>query len=243
MIRKNGYIESIEVISRTDAYPFTVPAIQGINKLIFDERATYIVGNNGSGKSTLLEAIAIGLRINPEGGNKNTRFSILPTESELFKGIVINKTGRVIPDAFFFRAETMFNLQIAASRDYEENKGDSWALHGYLGLSKRSHGESHLDLICNKMNRGLYIFDEPESGLSIERQFQLLCEFKRLVENGSQLIIATHSPVLLAYPDALIYGLGKDGAVKLKYEETDVYKLTKLFMSNANRFVRELFKE
>jgi predicted ATPase len=235
MNNNRGYISSLEIINKNKEYPFTIPTINNTSKIDFH--------NNGSGKSTILEAIAISLKINPEGGNRNTRFSILPTESSLNKHIIINKTTRAIKDAFFLRAETFFNLYIAAQQDEIENPGHSWGFHGYTELQNRSHGESHLDLIARKMTNGVYIFDEPESGLGIDRQMQFILEVHRLIQNGSQIIIATHSPIILSYPDSKILHLQDDGIFAVDFEDTKPYQLMKIFMNNHKRVINELLSD
>ena len=243
MLISKGLLKSLEIVNRTDEYPFTIKSISKITEIKFHPSVTYIVGDNGSGKSTILEAIAISLGINPEGGNKNIRFSLLKTESALSRHILINKTGRKIKDAFFFRAETMFNLYVAAKVDEDENPGFSWGAHGYKDLKNKSHGEGHLEIISNKMSEGIYLFDEPESGLAVDKQFQFISEIQRLIGNGSQVIIATHSPIILSYPDCVIYNLDDSGISTIEYEDSKAYKLTKLFMSHRKRIISELITD
>lgn len=242
MITAPRYLRSLRVQCRGDGFPFTIPAIGKLDALEFHEKVTYIIGDNGSGKSTLLEAIAIALRINPEGGNRNTRFSLLGTESDLNEHLILEKTGRRIPDAFFLRGETLFNLYVAAHQDALENPGHTWSSHGYGDLKNRSHGEGLLDLVAEKMRDGVYLFDEPEGGLGIDRQMQFLTEMHRLVSNGSQVIISTHSPVILAYPHAFIYQLSDSGASRVAYEATKPFTLTQLFVSHHRRVLKELLE-
>ncbi len=240
MLNDVRYVRSLQIRDRCDGYPFTIPSISKLDALEFHDKVTYIIGDNGSGKSTILEAIAIALRINPEGGNRNTRFSLLNTESELHKHITVVKTGKRIPDAFFLRGETLFNLYVAAHNDAVENPGFTWSIHGYGNLKNQSHGEGLLELIASKMHTGVYLFDEPEGGLGVDRQMQFLSEVHRLVSNGSQVIISTHSPIVLAYPDSLIYHLSDTGAALVEYETTKPFRLTHLFVSHYQRMLKEL---
>jgi predicted ATPase len=240
MTKRGKYLLGLEIINKTNEYPFTIPSITNFKNCVLHDKVTYFIGDNGCGKSTLLEAIAISLRINAEGGNRNTRYSLLKTESTLCNHILVTKTGVVIPDAFFFRAETLFSLFIAAHNDEKDNPGYSWGVHGWSGLDKMSHGEGHLELIMNKMENGVYIFDEPESGLGIDKQFQFISEIDRLVKNGSQVIIATHSPVILSYPDSIIYRLSDNGYDIVTLEESKPFQMTKMFISHHKKIVKEL---
>ena len=242
MILDKRFISKLRLRNKGTEYPFSIPAIRNLNEIEFSQSVTYFIGENGSGKSTILEALAVSLGINPEGGNKNTRFSILPTESSLHDSFELIRPGKQVYDTFFLRAETAFNILIAADKDYQENGGLSWATQGYNQLRARSHGEFSIDVISNKMNRGIYIFDEPESGLSIDRQYRFLIELSRLIKNGSQAIIATHSPIILSFPDSLIYSLSESGANLIKFESSDPYIKMKQFINHKNIVINELLQ-
>ena len=137
---------------------------------------------------------------------------------------------------FFLRAESFYNA--ATNIDDLRINIDNY---GGKSLHNQSHGESFLSLVQNRFRgNGFYILDEPEAALSPVRQLTLLIEINNLVKNNSQFIIATHSPILLAYPDAQIYNLNS-GIERIEYAETEQYKLTKNFLDNPNIFIERLF--
>ncbi len=231
------YIERIKNIkSKKDrtAYPYNIPAILNLEELRFRKSVTFIIGENGSGKSTLVEALAINAGFNPEGGSRNFNFQTQNSHSELHSSLKLIRSAYRNTDGFFLRAESFYN--VASEIDnikVERNYGGS--------LHKRSHGESFLSLVYNRLwGNGLYIFDEPESALSINSQFKMLVAIKRLVEKQSQFIIATHSPILMAYPDADIYHVSENGIDLIDYENTEPYRLTKYFVNNHQKIINEL---
>ncbi len=232
------YVIKVEIGRPPDCieYPFSIAAIRNTVGFDLHEKVTYLIGDNGCGKSTLLEAIAVRLGLNQEGGNLNTRFRTIDDVSQLATWIRIVKSTRRYDSAFFFRAETMYNLYSAAIKD-------GWAIHGWDGLHHRSHGEGHIDVISKKMRNGFYIFDEPESALSIEKQLEFLVTVHDLIGNGSQVIIATHSPIILSYPHARILDLTPDGLAPIAYEETKPFKMMKSFVNNHRRYLAELLKD
>jgi predicted ATPase len=119
-------------------------------------------------------------------------------------------------------------------------------LEGYGGrsLHHQSHGESFMALVQNRFRgNGLYILDEPEAALSPSRQMTLVAEIKRLVDNNSQFIIATHSPILLAYPGAIIYQISENSLYQVTYQECENYKVTKQFLEQPERIIHYLFNE
>ena len=215
------------------------------HELRFDGPVTFLVGENGSGKSTLLEAIALACGFNPEGGTRNFRFATRETHSEL--GEYLTPVRKAYPrDGFFLRAESFYN--VASSIDEMDESGglgprviDSY---GGVSLHRQSHGESFLALVKNRFGgEGLYLLDEPEAALSPSRLLTLLCEMRRLVEHDSQLIVATHSPILMAYPGARLYQLGEDGIRAVNYRETEHYQLTKRFLDDPERMLHYLLKD
>jgi len=216
------------------AYPFSIPAVKGLERLEFHPAVTFFVGENGSGKSTLIEAVSIKAGFNPEGGTKNFSGSTRPTESELHNYLRLARGARREKWGFFLRAETMFNVFTEG-----EQKDYSWAT-----LHEKSHGEAFLWVALNKFSDGgLYILDEPESALSPQRQLAFLCRMRQLVRAGSQFIISTHSPILMAYPEARIYMLNEEGIQDVRYEDTEHYAITKAFLQNPGRMIREMFRD
>jgi predicted ATPase len=235
------YIQKIKTsICNDHTYISALPIVKYLNQvkqLSFNQEVTFLVGENGTGKSTLIEAIAISAGYNAEGGSKNFNFTTKQTVSNLSRYITIVKTAYE-KDGFFLRAESFYN--VASQVD---DLGLNLEGYGGKSLHEQSHGESFLSLVQSRFHgNGLYILDEPEAALSPLRQFTLLTEIKSLVEKNSQFIIATHSPILLAFPGATIYQTSISGIKKVEYEECEHYLLTKQFLDNPKRFIKYLFE-
>ncbi|MDD5938946.1 MAG: AAA family ATPase [Clostridiales bacterium] len=216
-----------------------VRALSGEEGLAFPGPVTFLVGENGTGKSTLLEAIAVACGFNAEGGSRNFRVSTRDTHSELGEYLTAVR-GDYPKDGFFLRAESFYD---AAS--YLDSLGRG-ALDSYGGVSLhgQSHGESFLALVQNRFGGcGLYLLDEPEAALSPTPQLALMGEIHRLIGRRSQFIIATHSPILMAFPGACIYELSGEGIQKVDYRETEHYCLTKTFLNDPERMLRNLFSK
>lgn len=225
-----------KIFNRTE-YPFCLPVFDTLKKIDFKSNVTFFVGENGTGKSTLLEAIAVNYGFNPEGGSRNFNFSTLDTHSNLHGYLTLIKGVKRPQDGYFLRAESFYNVATEI-----DNLGKE-LLHSYGGqsLHKQSHGESFMSLILERFwGNGLYILDEPEAALSPLRQLSLLCRINQLVKQNSQIIIATHSPILLAFPNAEIYVLSDKGMVLTPYKETEHYYLTKDFLNSPEKMMREL---
>lgn len=222
-----------------DSYPFNLPVVQNLKELTFHPKVTFIVGENGAGKSTLLEAIAIAAGFNAEGGTKNFRFQTKETHSELFKHLKLTKGLNLPKDGFFLRAETFYNV---ATEIENLGFGGGANPYGSKSLHKQSHGESFIALIENRfLGNGLYILDEPEAALSPANQLKLLVLIKKLTERNSQFIITTHSPIIMGYPDADIFEVGKASIDKVNYEDTAHYQLTKYFLNYREKMLKDLF--
>lgn len=216
---------------RPTAYPFSIPAIAALASLKVAAGVTFFVGENGTGKSTLVEAVAVRADLNPEGGSRNLTFATRPSESSLHRHLELVWERRP-STAFFLRAETFYNTATA----YENVD-----IGGY---HERSHGESFLDAVRRQVRPGAFVLmDEPESALSVLGQLKLMRAVHDLVEAGSQFVVATHSPILLAFPGAWIYRLDDDGIERVTYEDTDAYQLTKAFLDGPERFLRHLFSD
>ena len=219
-----------------DRYPFSIPAIRALDSLSL-QRVTFLVGENGSGKSTLLEAIAVAAGVNAEGGSRNYNFATRKSESDLHLHLRLVRGVRRFRDGFFLRAESFYNVATEIERLGVQNTVGGTSPH------EQSHGESFLALALNRFgDNGLYLLDEPEAALSPQRQLSLLAILHRLAHAGSQFLIATHSPILLAYPGALIYHLGPDGIAPIRYEDTEHYTLTRDFLNNRERYFKHLFE-
>lgn len=227
----------------SDSYVYKIPMIQSFNKITFRKPVTFLCGENGTGKSTLLEAIAIAYGFNPEGGSRNLLFSTCDTHSPLANNLQLVKGIDQAKDGFFLRAESFYN--VATSIDENEREmGGLLRSYGGKSLHAQSHGESFFALMCNRFyGHGLYILDEPEAALSPNRQLSMLTLMHDLIKEGSQFIIATHSPILMAYPDADIYVCSDCGLALTPYKETDNYQVTKSFLQDPNRYLRYLLED
>ena len=227
-------------LGREDRYPYCIPAVRYLHKtgkLPFSKPVTFFVGENGTGKSTLLEAIAVACGFNPEGGSRDFFFSTRDTHSEL--GEHISVVRRAYPkDGFFLRAESFYNT--ASYLD------DTSLLIRYGGVSfhRQSHGESFLALAENRFEgHGIYLLDEPEAALSPRRLMELLILIDGLVKKDSQFIIATHSPIVMAYPDSEILQFDEEGIRPVAYRETDHYEITKQFIDRPEKMVQYLLND
>ncbi len=224
-------------------YPFCIPAVRYLDKLLMHPKITFLVGENGSGKSTLLEAIAVSLGFNAEGGSKNFNFGTRASHSVLHEYLRVAKGVRRPRDGFFLRSESYFNVATEIEKlDIEPGFGPPISSYfGHRGLHEQSHGESFLTLLTERFGgKGLYLLDEPEAALSPQRQLAALARLHDLVKDDSQFIIATHSPILLAYPDAWIYELTAQGIARVAYQETEHYQVTRDFLMNPQRMLRVL---
>ena len=210
-----------------------------------------MIGENGSGKSTLIEAIAGVLGFNPEGGTKNFSFETHSSHSPLHEYIRLTKSYVKPKDGFFLRAESFFNVA-SNIEDMDKIPTDGIPIgapkviesYGGLSLHEQSHGESFLSLMLHRFGgKGIYVLDEPEAAVSPMRQLAVLSRMKQLADDSSQFIIATHSPILLAYPDADIYQVDESGINKIEYQDTEHYTITKSFLNNPEAYLRRLEME
>lgn len=219
-------------------YPFCLYAIKNLHSLKFHPSVTFIIGENGSGKSTLLEAIAINLGFNPEGGSKNFNFNTYASYSNLYSYLRVSRGVKKPQDGYFLRAESFFNVATEIEKLDEEPSFGPPIKNSYGGksLHDQSHGESFFALLLNRFRGdGLYMLDEPEAALSPTRQMAMISRLHQLTGQKSQFIIATHSPIIMSYPNATIYQLGEDGAKIVNYEDTENYQITRDFLNNYKR--------
>jgi predicted ATPase len=219
-------------------YPFSIPSIRHLSRLEFHPVVTFFIGENGSGKSTLLEAIAVKAGFSAEGGDKQLRFGTHDTHSPLHDCIRLERSLGRPTDGFFLRAESFYNVASEL-----EKLGSSFQGYGGQSLHRQSHGESFLAVMKERLQGGgVYLFDEPEAALSPQRQLSVLTLMHRLVRHESQLIIATHSPILLAYPQARIYQFSEAGITEVSYTETEHYQITRGFLNKHERMLELLIK-
>ena len=234
-----------EQIVSYNQFPFNLSFIRNFQELAFHPNVTYIIGENGMGKSTLLEGIAVALGFNPEGGTLNFNFSSYDSHSNLDESIGLVKGVNRARDHFFFRAETFYNVATnIAELDIEPGPGrpiiDSY---GGKSLHEQSHGESFFAAFFERFQgNGLYILDEPEAALSPLRQMSMLARINELVHQGSQFIISTHSPILMAYPNAKIIEITEAGMGESTLENTQHYSLMKQFFEDREHLLYHLFR-
>lgn len=245
-----GYVSAFRLerasVSSFDRYPFNIPAVRSLDRLELHPAVTFFIGENGSGKSTLLEALAVRLDFNAEGGSKDHRFATHTSHSELHVHLRVERVfGRRATDGWFLRAESFYNLASEVERaEKDAAPGPPFRAYGGRSLHAQSHGESFLALLANRLQGGgIYLFDEPEAALSPQRQLSVLTLLHRLVYHRSQLVIATHSPILLAYPHARIYEFGAQGVRTVDYTETEPYRITKDFLNRRERMLEILLDD
>lgn len=220
-----------------DRHPFNIRAFSRGIDLSFRSNVTFFVGENGSGKSTLLEALAECCGFNPEGGNRDHQRAAFADRSDLAQSLRLTWSRKVF-EGFFMRAESFFNFA-----NYLEQVSDMRA-YGGKSLLEQSHGESFLSLFANRFEQGIYVLDEPEAALSPQRQLSFLKILHDLEKPGhAQFIISTHSPIILAYPGAVLYSLDGDSIDEIAYRETEHYLVTHDFLNAPERYLRHLFRD
>ncbi len=231
-----------------ESYLCELPVIRYLSangRLDFSSNVTFFVGENGTGKSTLLEAIAVAYGFNAEGGSKNFAFSTNATHSELWQHLTLLRR-RYAKDGFFLRAESVYNVATNIDELDEIACGAPYIKDGYGGVSlhHQSHGESFLSIVQHRFGgKGLYILDEPEAALSPMRLMTLMTTMYSLVERESQFIIATHSPMLMTFPNADILEFSSDGIKRVGYKDTAHYQITRRFLENPDRMLQYLLEE
>jgi predicted ATPase len=241
-----AFVRSMELLPAEEGeervgYPWALPAIAALRDgLELDPGVTYLIGENGSGKSTLLEALAVAAGMNAEGGSSNFRFATRDSHSELWQAIRLVRGARRPRTDFFLRAESLFT----AATYLEDLGGGGLDSYGGVSLHEQSHGESYLAVMLNRFGpSGLYLLDEPEAALSTQNCLTCLRRIHELVLADSQFIIATHSPIILAYPNARIYNCQADGVERIAYEDAEPVRLTQSFLDARERFLHELFSD
>ena len=222
-----------------EGYPFDLPVVRGLREawLTLGPGVTFLVGENGSGKSTLVEALAVAAGFNAEGGSRSFRFATRASESALGGALRVGRAPGRERSSFFLRAESYYNVAT------EIEALDLVASVGGRSPHERSHGESFLDLLTHRFRaNGLYLLDEPEAALSTRGCMAAIVRIADLVAQGCQFLVATHSPILLAVPDARILQIGADGTITpVSYDDALPVAATRRFLADPGRAVRELF--
>lgn len=236
-IPRSPFLRGLRLQPRTAGdYSDDLPALRGLERLELDPRVTFLVGENGSGKSTLVEALAVALRLNAEGGGRSYQlaFTTRKTHARLHRRLELDWASLPPRNSFFLRAESVFNLATAVEgRDMQ--KVFERPLH------EQSHGESFLDIALNRLApNGLYVFDEPEAALSVRGQLALMRRMHELLAQDCQFVVATHSPVLVGFPDATILLLDEEGVRQIAYDDAPQVELTRSFLDGPERFFRHL---
>lgn len=232
-------------IADPERYPFNLPAVRALGVLPFHPQVTFLVGENGAGKSTLLEAIAVASGLNAEGGSVNFTFATRASHSPLGECVRLAKAFARPRDSYFLRAETFYNVATEIERLDQGPEGEGGLpiidAYGGTSLHEQSHGESFFALFKNRFrDNGLYLLDEPEAALSPTRQVEFLVLMHDSIRRGCQFVIATHSPIIMAYPDARIHLLDRQGIRDVAYTDTEHYQVTRRFLSNPKRALETL---
>jgi predicted ATPase len=232
------FLQKIETLAEKidrQRHPFSIPAFSRGIDLDFQNPVTFFVGENGSGKSTLLEALAEGCGFNPEGGSRDHHRETAAGRSPLVEALRLTWRPKVTR-GFFLRAETFYNFAT-----YVEEVSNMQA-YGGRSLHAQSHGESFLALFAHRFDQGVFILDEPEAALSPQRQLSFLRIIHDLTAAGrAQFLIATHSPIILAYPGAVLFSLDGDAIEAIDYRQTKHYLITRDFLNSPERFFKHLF--
>ena len=224
-----------------DIYPYSIPSVKYIEQIEFTEPVTFLAGENGSGKSTIIESIAIAAGFNAEGGTKNYNFISQDSSSSLHKNLTLIRGTVREKSGYFLRAESFYTTANYADSGTDLGRGPSPLFFNGKRIHEQSHGEAFLAIANDLLPKGLYIFDEPESALSPKRLFALMRRMSELVKHGSQFIIATHSPILLAYP-GVIYEMSDKGIFKVSYDELEHIQLTRDFMLHPEVFMHHILE-
>ncbi|WP_430603901.1 hypothetical protein IGJ02_001486 [Enterococcus sp. DIV0724b] len=218
-------------------FPFNLPILNDLNQLIFDKPVTFLIGENGSGKSTIIETIAGLMDLNLEGGSKNNCFVSYEEQSLLVEASRPIKYPNYPKDSYFYRAESYYNLMTDIEMIDQGEGVFQRELHTY------SRGESFYELVSSRFfGQGFYLLDEPETGLSLSTQLQLMVLMQELIKADSQFVIATHSPVLLFFPNARIYEFTDGKIVKRALEETKIYQEWLMIFERKEHFFQNLFE-
>jgi len=221
-------------------YPFSLKIFQDTLSLDFAQPVTFFVGENGSGKSTLLKAICQSCGIHIWEDNEHSRFLHNPYEAELCRYIDVAWVDGPVPGSFF--SSQIFHDFARYLDEWARVDPGMLQYFGGNSLLTQSHGESFISFFTSRYTRkGLYFMDEPETALSPQSQLKLLKVLKDMSAGGhAQFIITSHSPILLAYPDAVLYDFNCSPIVPVAYRDTQYYRIYRDFINNQDKFLQDL---
>lgn len=231
------YVLALEGGGAPNAFPWMLPALRQLDRLDLRTPVTLLTGDNGTGKSTIVELLAEVMGFADEGGELVRAGELPPVARPTRDGSVAPVLGGRKPrDGYFLRAESFFG--VAESVDAGGRLAPDLSLYGGVPLHEQSHGQSFLALAANRFGAdGLYLLDEPEAALSVTGALALCAIIVRAARSGAQFVIATHSPVLLAIPDARIYELSADGVAPVAYDDIEGIRTLRAFLAAPERFV------
>lgn len=237
-----GFLCRVQVPAiHPDHYPFALPMVRHLVRtggLAISPGVTFVVGENGSGKSTLIEAIAVAAGLNAEGGSQNYRFATRATQSALGGHLTLTWGSDKPRSRFFLRAESYYNVATESERLGPEQL----AALGGVSPHERSHGESFIDVVRHRFYpNGFYLLDEPEAALSPRGCMAVLARMADLTRQNCQMLVATHSPILLSLPDATILEIQDNGGIiPVAYDEAMPVRLIRDFLGDPGRYLRHL---
>jgi predicted ATPase len=219
----------------------SIPAVAALRAgLVLDPGVTFLTGENGSGKSTIVEAIAVACGLNAEGGSRHIRHSTRESHSPLGEHLGVVRGGRTPRTDFFLRAESVFTI----ATKLDEMGWEGLRPYGERSLHEQSHGESFLAIVLHRFGPdGFYVLDEPEAALSPQNVLTLLRRIHQLVQERSQFVIATHSPMLLAFPGATILECSTGGLREVAYADALPVALTKRFLNDPESMLAEILAD
>jgi predicted ATPase len=232
-------VAAAEGVRTSGRWPYSIPAVRQLltDGLDLDPGVTFLVGENGAGKSTLVEAIAVAFGLSPEGGSTGARLTTRATESSLADDLQLTRGVGAKRAGFFLRAETMHGFYTYLEQNPRTSGPPDMAFH------ELSHGESFLNLISDRFTRhGFYCLDEPESALSFSSSLAVVGVLNRLAESGSQVLCATHSPVIAALPGATILEVGDWGIRRTTWDELELVQNWKAYLQAPERYLRHIIQ-
>ena len=234
---QRGFLRHIELlrtqVEHWNEHPFSIPAIANLDSVEFSPSLTVFVGESGSGKSTLINAIANKAGFDSNGGSHVLTVAPPPGTAGLADVVHLERGPRREKAGFFLRAET----RPAASVEHG-------ATNETGALRHASHGEAFIGVALHQFRaNGLYILDEPEAALSPQRQLALMGRMHQLIQAGSQFIIATHSPILMAFPGARVLSFDKGGIEEIRYADSDQFRTARAFLQNPAATLKQIFEQ